>query len=373
MKLALVISSLSRGGAERVMAQLANEWARRGDTVTLVTFEAQTDESYALDPRVRLVALGLAGESATLAAGLRANFRRMAAVRRTIAAAGAKVVLSFEDQTNVVVLLATVGLSLRRVIAERTDPRRHRIGGAWRLLRRLTYPFADVLAVQSEALLDWGRGVMLGGRRVAVVANPVRPMDRYVRNPGRNPLPTAVAVGRLVPSKGFDLLLTAFASLAAEFPAWNLVILGEGDERRRLEDLARHLGIADRVTMPGWQAEPGEILETAGFFVLSSRYEGFPNVLLESMACAVPAVATKCCGVADIITHEVDGLIVPVDSAERLAGAMRRMMDDSGLRSRLGANALRVSERYQLGAVVEKWTDILAARCDSPAALRSFS
>lgn len=373
MKLALVISSLAGGGAERVMAQLASEWARRGDTVTLITLEPLTDDMYAVDSRIRLVCLGLSSDSSNLVQAVRSNFRRITALRGAIAAAAPEVVLSFEDRTNVIVVLATARMQVRRVIAERTDPRRHRIGALWSLLRRLTYPFADVLAVQSNALLQWGRGIMPRASAVEVVPNPVRPMAPFLRRREASGVPTIVAAGRLVPSKGFDLLMTAFASLADEFPAWKLVILGEGDERGRLEELGRQLRIADRLTLAGWHREPGEILRTADLFVLSSHYEGFPNVLLEAMACGLPVVATDCCGVADVVTHEKDGLIVPVGETAQLAAAMKRMMQDADLRGSLGRSALAICERYDLGTVMEQWNRLLAVQCNSAPILRSSS
>ena len=361
MKLALAISSLASGGAERVMSQLANYWAARGDAVTLITLDSCSSDCYSLDSRIRRVALGMMGDSRTLFAALHSNCARMGALRRAVIDAGASTVLSFEERTNVLVLLATEGLPLRRVISERTNPAQHAVGKAWNLLRRLTYPLADALVVQTAVLRPWARTVMLARQRVEVIPNPVRDMAAFVRNGRRYSQHTIVSVGRLIPAKGFDVLLTAFARVAPEFPAWNLAIVGEGPERGALRRLAESLGIANRATLTGWLAEPGEMLATASLFVMSSHYEGFPNALVEAMACGLPVISTNWTGSDEIITHELDGLLVPVGRSESLGHAMRRVMGDREMRDRLGQNALAVRDRYKLSEITAIWDAVLTA------------
>jgi glycosyltransferase involved in cell wall biosynthesis len=170
-----------------------------------------------------------------------------------------------------------------------------------------------------------------------------------------------VAAGRLAPEKGFDVLLAAFSQLGPGFPEWRLVILGEGPERPALNVLAKSLGIADRVSFPGWIEEPGEWFATADLFVMSSRYEGFPNALLEAMACGLPVISTECVGSREIVTHNVDGVLVPLDSAPALAEAMRELMAHEALRRRLAEAALTASRGYSLDAVAREWDSVLTA------------
>jgi glycosyltransferase involved in cell wall biosynthesis len=238
---------------------------------------------------------------------------------------------------------------------------RHSIGRLWDALRRLVYPMASALVVQTRALMPWACSVMLGRRKTHVVRNPVRDMQRFVRAE-RDPRDRVViTAGRLAPEKGFDVLLAAFSQLGVCFPEWRLIILGEGPERPALTALARSLGITDRVSFPGWIAEPGEWFATADLFVMSSRYEGFPNALLEAMACRLPVISTDCVGSREILTHAVDGVLVPVDSAPALAGAMSELMADRALRQRLAEAALAASRRYSLDAIVREWDSILTA------------
>jgi GalNAc-alpha-(1->4)-GalNAc-alpha-(1->3)-diNAcBac-PP-undecaprenol alpha-1,4-N-acetyl-D-galactosaminyltransferase len=372
MNIALVISSLSCGGAERVMSELANGWVARGDTVTLVTLDTWEHDSYALHPRLRRVALGVREDSCGALAAVVNNLRRIRLLRHALLATGAPAVLSFEGRTSALVLLATVGTPLRRIVSERVNPSEHSIGTLWAILRRLSYPMADVLVVQTRVGLPWAKTIMLGSRRVQVISNPVREIRGFVRSGPDGGSHTIVAVGRLVHQKGFDLLLRAFACIAEAVPTWKLVIIGEGEERGALEKLAGSLGISNRIDMPGWHHDPVEVLRTAGLFVMSSRFEGFPNALVEAMACGIPVVSTAWAGATEIITDGTDGLLVPHDHS-RLAAAMRRVIDDVALRRRLGRNALAVLERYRLGSVIEQWDAILAPPCERLASLKSCS
>jgi GalNAc-alpha-(1->4)-GalNAc-alpha-(1->3)-diNAcBac-PP-undecaprenol alpha-1,4-N-acetyl-D-galactosaminyltransferase len=359
MRLAIVLSSMSQGGAQRVGALLANAWAQRGETVCLITLDGSRENCYALDRRVTRVMLEVTGDSAHSLAAIAANWRRAAALRRALQRFRTDAVLSFCDQTNVLAVLATRGTRMRCVIAERTDPSRHSIGRMWDVLRRLSYPMASALVVQTRALLPWARSVMLGRRRAHAVRNPVRDMSAFVRSDRDAARRVVIAVGRLAPEKALDTLLIAFSRVADAFQNWNLVLVGEGPERGALVGLAHALGIAHRVSFPGWLAEPGEPLSQADLFVMPSRYEGFPNALLEAMACGLAAIATDSVGSSEIITPDVDGILVPTDSVEHLEAAMRALMNDDARRARLARAALSVAQRFSLKTALDEWDAIL--------------
>jgi len=344
MRLALVISSLGAGGAERVLATLANHWAGRGDTVTLITLADGTADFYPLDERIRRVPLGLAGRSGGLVAALRANLARLWALRRAIHAARADYVVSFGDKTNVLTLLTGWGVPV--IISERIDPRQHPIGRVWSALRRGVYPLAAGLVVQTEAVKSWAAATF-PALLVTVIPNPVN-------IPPPSPIPrsrSVLGMGRLVRQKGFDLLLQACAG----YDDVQVTILGEGDERSALQAQAAALGVT--LHLPGVVQDPAAWLAEAAVFALPSRYEGFPNALLEAMAGGGAVVAANCpSGPAEIITDGVDGLLVPTEDAAALGAALRRLLDDPPERARLGKAARQtVLSRYSLGAIAAQW------------------
>jgi glycosyltransferase involved in cell wall biosynthesis len=354
----LVISSLSAGGAERVLSVMANHWAAKNRQVTLVTLSDNSDDRYSLDDRVRRVALGVEGVSNSTWVALAANVRRIVALRRAIRDAAAPVVISFGDIANVLTLLATIGNGTRVIVAEQTDPRRHRIGRAWSLLRTLTYRRAYRLVVQTGGLVSWA-APLVGEQRCCVIGNPVRDIDTrsWMAAPARTRR-TVLGVGRLVPVKGFDILLHAFAQVAQEFDDWDVVILGEGVEREHLRDLARHLAIDERLSLSGLVLDPERVMAQSDLFVLASRYEGLPNALLEAMAVGMAVIGTETSGAREIIRDGLNGLLVPIDDVAALAQAMGRLMRDGQARASLGQGARAVRERFNIDRIMAKW-DVL--------------
>lgn len=356
-RVAVVISSLGRGGAERVAATLSAAWEVAGDDVTLVTLSSRSADAYELSPRIRRVELDLQRPSGGLARGLLQASRRVLRLRHALVALRPDVVVSFVDRTNVLALAATVGTGLRVVVSERTDPRLHRIGGPWAGLRRLLYPRAAGVVVQTESVARWARGFC---RRVHVIPNAVERGTRCASPGTRDGAKRLLAIGRLDRVKGFDVLVDAFARVADRHPDWSLVVLGDGPERRALETQARRAGLDRRVALPGWTPDVQGELAGAHAFALSSRYEGFPNALLEAMACGVPCVAFACpSGPAEIVTSGHDGLLVPPGDVEALASSLDVVMRDPRVRERLGRNAQDVATRLAPARVVALWRDVL--------------
>ncbi|PKN08875.1 MAG: glycosyltransferase family 4 protein [Deltaproteobacteria bacterium HGW-Deltaproteobacteria-8] len=349
------------GGAEGIFARLAGSLAARGHSITLFTLDdGSVPPFYALHPRIRHRALDLARTSNGPLAAIFANLGRVRALRQAIASAfdgqPPQAVLSFMDATNVLTLLA-VGRSLPVVVSERVHPAHYDINLFWRSLRRMAYPRAAAVAVQTLGVAEFFPPRIRA--LCHVLPNPVTAPETEGPTPDMH-RPLLLGMGRLDRQKGFDLLLTAFGRLAAHFPDWTLAILGEGPERERLERQRVSLGLADRILLPGRLNAPGGVLRKADLFVLSSRFEGFPNALCEAMACGLPAVAFNCpSGPAEIVRHEVDGLLVPPGNVEELTDALSRLMGDETLRRSFAEQAPNILERFGLEKVLDMWETIL--------------
>lgn len=355
MKLTLVGASLAAGGAERMMARMANHWAERGWRVTLLTFDDGAEPPFfELHPAVRHRPLGIRVRGRH---SVRTVARQLSVLRRSIRESDPRVLISFLDKINVIVLWATRGLGLPVIAAERTAVAHRPFGGVWKVLRRWTYPLAARLVVQHrDSLACFSAAVRRKGR---VVPNPAVPPSAGAAAPGRS-ANVVLAMGHLTAVKGFDLLLKAFADAAPGFPEWSLVIRGEGGRRGALEALRDELGLRGRAFFPGLTREPFERMRQAGLFVLSSRFEGFPNVLCEAMACGLPVVAFDCPhGPGEIVRDGVDGVLVPPGDVTALAAALRRLMRDAPARRRLAARAPEVVERFGLEKVMRMWDVVI--------------
>lgn len=362
-RITLFSASLGPGGAERVISAMADHWAGAGRRVRLVTLSACDADFHPVDPGVERVGLGLAGTSAGGIGAVRENLRRVARLREAILAGRPDAVVSFGDSSNCLALLATVGTGLRVVVSERSNPLRMPIARSWALMRRLLYPRAHAVVAQTEHVAEWARA-FVPADRVRVIPNFVRPPDaRAPETPREGSARRIAAVGRLSAEKGFDLLVDAFARCAAGHPDWSLWIAGEGPDRPLLERRVADLSLCGRVEMPGLVRDVGRLLADADLFVLPSRFEGFPNALLEAMAAGVAPVAFDCeSGPAAIIRHGTDGLLVPPEDVDALAAAMDRLMSDPVGRARMGREARAVTGRFGLPGIMAAWERVVDGR-----------
>jgi glycosyltransferase involved in cell wall biosynthesis len=374
MRIGLVISSLAAGGAERVLSTIANYWAEKGHEIDLLTLDgADVPPFYPLHGSVRRHALGLYGQSRHVLDGIQRNRRRMQTLRDAISRAAPDVVISFGDRTNVLTLLAAARSGPPVIVSERADPRHLPIGAGWDALRRFLYPRAARIVVQSEEVRRCFSATVQQKSRV--IPNPVVVPEGSARlegplsGPGtghrapgtRAQRRRAIGMGRFTEEKGFETLLTAFAKLSPRHPDWDLTIWGDGPLRAELGTRVERLGLQERVFLPGRTAQPFAVMRQADLFVLSSRTEGFPNVLCEAMACGLPVVSFDCpSGPREIIRHDVDGVLVPPGDLEALTRSMGRLMADAGERARLAARAPEVLDRFGLERVMGMWETLVA-------------
>ncbi len=362
MRLTLVISSLRRGGAERVMSLLASWWAEEGNAVTLITLDSGNDSAYPIHPAVRRLGLSVDARSRNPMQGLFRNLERIAVLRKAIRQSQSDIIISFMDTVNVLTVLASRGLGKTVILSEHTDPSSYDIGCIWDGLRRLTYRSADItVCLTQSALASLQAKTKLKG---CVIPNPVvmpagssRTIEGKTSGAAEH---IVAAMGRLVPEKGFDLLLHAYSRIAHRHPGWSLVIMGQGPLKSELVLLAKTLKLEDRVRFTGEVIEPYLILRQADLFVLSSRFEGFPIALCEAMACGLPVVSFNCpSGPADIIRDGVDGILTPAQDVGALAAAMHRLMGDDKERARLAVKAPEVLMRFNRERILSMWQPLL--------------
>ena len=358
----LFIHSLHGGGAERVAADLSAHWADMGREVMVVTQASAEGDVYTLHPKVRREVLHTAGEGGGLR-GIWSNVQRVRALRRVIKSFRPDIVLGMMTTASVLSVLACAGLSCRVIATEHTHPPSQTLSGFWQRLRRLTYPRAASVVALTRGTADW-LAQHVPGSKLAVIPNPVHfPLPRAepvltpVSGDGRKRL---LAVGRLHADKGFDLLIQAYAQLAASHPGWDLVILGEGDERPALEAQVREAGLASRIFMPGRAGNVGDWYESADLYVLTSRFEGLSNTLLESMASGLAAVSFDCdTGPREIIREGVDGVLVrPNGDVPALCKALDAVMRNDVDRARMAQAAIDVRDRFSAARVLQKWQEL---------------
>lgn len=345
MKIALFMPAFSGGGSARVMLTLAGAFRDAGHDVDLVVTRARGDFVGEEPEGVHLVDLDasriitafpglvryLRGTKPDAMLSALAPANCLAVWARKLAGVDTRVVVSEHNTLSI----ATAEADNWR---KRLMPR----------IMRPSYRHADaVVAVSGGVADDLAAVIGLPRERIRVIHNPVVTTElkaqaaEQVQHPwlGESEPPVILGVGRLIPQKDFSTLIRAFARVRAEQPA-RLMILGEGPERTSLEALVRELGLENAVELPGFVTNPYAYMNAASFFVLSSRWEGFGNVLVEAMACDTPVVSTDCpSGPAEILEGGRWGALVPVGDTEAMAEAIRHPPRGEALRPRVRATA----------------------------------
>lgn len=359
VRICIVVPDLRAGGAQRVIATLVSDFVGRGHSVTVITFDTAENDFYPLSAGVQRVVIGGLQPARSLIRALLANAHRIYRLRRAISDRRPEVVLSFMDTVNVTTIAATRRLRTAVVISERIYPPLYPLRRPWELLRRISYPLADALVVQTGRGQDWAQNVV-DTERVAIIPNPLATTFLSTNPTPVSERPRAIlAAGRLVHQKGFDLLIDAFAASHAPALGWTLLIHGRGSEEQNLRARIRDQGVEACVTLSGDNVPLADEFASAQIFVLSSRFEGFPNVLLEAMGCGCAVIATDCqTGPSDIVTDGVNGILVGTDSVESIRRALDRLILDDALRVRLGADATHVRETFDPGSISAQWLDV---------------
>jgi len=365
MRLLIYIHSLENGGAERVVANLANYWASLGWAVTVVTVAPQARDFYVLDAGVGRRCLDLAGQGGGLLAGVVRTARRARALRRVLREVQPAVALSAMHTANVVLALAARGLpGVRTVGSEHNFPPKAPMGVVWETLRRHAYGHLHAVVALTHECAHWLERHS-HARRVPVIPNPVVwPLSQHAPlvNPATSCAPgrqILLGVGRLSEEKNFTTLIAIFARLAPLHPDWDLVILGEGAQRAALSAQVQAGGLGQRVFLPGSVGNVGDWYARASLYAMSSHFEGFPNTLVEAMAYGVPAVSFDCdTGPRDIIRHGIDGVLVAPGDVEGMASALDTLMRDSRVRARFAQRAVDARERFSMEKISRMWETI---------------
>lgn len=365
MKVLLYIHSLENGGAERVVANLANFWVSIGWQVTFVTVAPCVTDFYVLDPAIRRISHDLADRRRGAAAGALRNAKRVLALRRTLQGVRPDVALSAMHTANVVLALAARGLpDLLALGSEHNFPPLSPMGLVRETLRRVAYGRLQAVVALTHECAGWLDAHTLAPR-VPTIPNPVcwplsdqkpRRSPASCCRPGRQIL---LGVGRLSMEKNFPALIEVFSRLAVRHPGWDLIILGDGPTRSALDAQVHAAGLEQRIFLPGRVGNMREWYARADLYAMTSLFEGFPNTLLEAMACGLPVVSVDCdTGPRDIIRHWIDGFLVAPGEPDELESALDKLMGNQRLRESFGARAIEVRQRFSMEKISGMWTDL---------------
>lgn len=342
------INILCKGGAERVIIQLAKHFAESGYRAVLVTSYVD-DNEYPVPECVERISI----EQEQLKQGkLKRNISRIRALRRLIKEYKPEAIISFMAEPNFRAVIASIGLNVKTIVSVRNDPNREYAGKLGKIVGKFILPMADGCVFQTDDAKAWFPKKLQ--KKSEVIFNDVDKVFFETEYKGGN---AVVTLGRLSEQKNQKMLINAFAAVADKYPDACLHIYGIGPLEEELQKQIEKLDMTDRIILKGLTHTAHKVFAEAGIFVLPSDYEGMPNALLEALAIGVPSISTDCpCGgPRKLIIDGENGLLIPVNDEKALIQALDRLLQDREYALSLGKKAKEMSSSFSTEQVFSKW------------------
>ena len=355
MKKEIIIVTISLGndGAERILTELARHWVHDGHHITVIqTSPNRYGNEYALEESIEQIEIHTTSSNKVIR--FMQEIKELIKILKTRPNATC---LSFLSASSFILAISSWFIKNRIVFSERNNPRKVPIGWHQQALRNFAFRFADALVFQTEdARSYFPKSVQ---NRGVIIPNPIN---------GKLPPPiegkrekTIVTACRLHPQKNLPMMINAFSMLADEFPAYKLVIYGQGVLEDELRAQIKSLNLENRILLPGFASNILEKVAPCSMFVSSSDFEGISNSMLEALGMGLPVVVTDCPvgGARMVIKSGENGILVPVGDTQAMYEAMRSVLKDPALAAKLSQNAIKVRDEFPLWKIAKRWLEVL--------------
>ena len=341
MNIIVIIGSVGLGGLERVSLNLS-KWFNEQESCrgTIVALSKPKYNKYNLEG-YDFVELN--------------SKHPVLALRKYVKRHKPDIVLTMGVPLCIFTVPALMGLGVKHIISERNDPAHFEGKTSTRIIARTLMRLADGYVFQTMEARDYYGGNI--AKHSEIIHNPLLKLPEETVMCEAGSKKEIVSVGRLNKQKNQQLLIEAFADICEEFPSYTLKIYGDGPERDRLQLLINDHALQSRVQLPGSTTEIIDKIRPTSLFVLSSIFEGMPNALMEAMALGIPCISTDCpCGgPRELIRNGENGILIPVGDKASLTEAMRKLMNDIGLYSKISQNAKSIRQSHSLDIICKQW------------------
>lgn len=355
--IALFISSMNAGGAERVMSLMVNHWSRKKNTTIHLILFTSKQPFYELEENVKLHPFDLTFSSNTsIISKLSHTFRILNGIRKLLKQIAPSILISFMTEINIYAIILSKLTKIPVIISERTSPKQDTLPKLWTILRKALYKKANALTVQTKRTKVLYQEMKISTPKcIEVIENPIS--NKFLtKNKEFNRI--ILTIGRLSKEKGQDLLIKALGQI--DLGDWKVHIIGDGIARKELEELVQKHNLENQVTFLGRKKNVKKYLEKAAIFILPSRYEGFPNALCEAMVVGCACICFDCdTGPRELIKHNYNGLLVEPEDINELAKAIKRLISEEETIKVFSENAVSVYDKLSLVYIMKKWDNLI--------------
>jgi len=378
--LVFVTLSLTKGGAERVISNMCNDFFAEKTKVTIISLMKAKPE-YVLDERIRFLAIDEKEEDYKRSMPVRFVSRRgkLKRVLRELCATEGKpdCIISFLPEPNMLMCSLKKSIDVPLIISVRNDPKIEYASKLKYTMMKLLYPKSDGYVFQTEQAKEYFAFSEHITKSSVVIPNPLgKEFVGAAENAGLQVKDKAehagrtyrvMAAGRLEKQKNYPLMLNAFEAFNKKHPDSSLTIYGEGSEREKLEAWVYEHGMTESVFLPGVSDRIRECMAEADLFLMTSVYEGMPNALMEAMAMGMPVISTDCpCGgPAYLIEHGRNGFLVPLqeDAKEQFVKLMEQLYEDPMLAEMISEQARDIAKTEAPDVIYKRWEEYIEKTC----------
>lgn len=352
MKIVILMSALTMGGAERVAISLANYLSEK-EEIYLISFDNQ-EPSYALNKKVHL----FLNKEKIVNNRLKGFQQRLKFVKKTLKEIHPDVIFTMFYQTAAFALYYKYFSNNKKVVvisSERCNPLSADRGNFSKFLNEKISKHCDGFIFQTERVKKLYHPSIQ--KKSIVIHNPIsNPLLKEISKDKVRTEKTITSMGRLTEQKAQDVMIRAFSKIASDFKDYKLVIYGEGELRPYLENLIKELNLNNQVLLPGASSSALIDVSKSQVFLLTSRFEGMPNALMEAMAVGIPSISTDCnFGPAELIENEKNGFLVKVDDEEEIASKLRLLLENEELRNQISLESKKIIETHSIPYIFDEY------------------
>lgn len=346
-KVIFIVPSMRSGGAERVIATLANN----------LSSEFSVEIWLMVDDQIEYTISNCVLVNKEYTRIKKGGFNRLHWLIRQLMKEKNAVVISFMTKLNLYAILAGKVTGQKVIVSERNDPSKT-ISPRYFLLRNLIYQLADSIVFQTEGAMNFFPEQIR--KKGSLILNPLRKDIPEVYTGPRDK--KIVTVSRLHPQKNLGLLIESFEEFDKDNQSYQLIIYGEGPLENELKNEVKRRKIDDRVKFEGFTEDVLSKINNASMFVMTSDFEGLSNSLIEAMALGLPCISTDSPpgGARMLIQNEYNGILVPVGSKREVVNGMRRIADDECFAKFIGNNASEIRKRVDERTICNEWKRLIA-------------